>query len=416
VQRLFQKLDEDLRGFIDQRDKLLLLVKCRDEECGYLLKTLEAIDESTPHIFWMFAESFGEPGPYVESVVKGLTTRLEALAKTIAEAGGEPWPPLPPRLLDVRLPPVTRMQLLALYLRKRIPDLEAQRLVIALSPLRILDPIRWRAFLRELSTYDPAAPWCHHVRLIAREALDVALPTDTTGAVQGYVDPASFPSADVCSVDFSLGAMQQAVKDNVEDKSLPLADRCQALLIDAMVDYAHQRYEPAMAKYQLLRSFYAALGLEAMLALVLNGIGEIFARIGSRDPAVQHFEMAITPAANSNSYPVLLNISLNLGNLYLGEENWTQASDYYVGAEALATACLNAHVKLSCLENIGVCRLRLSDYAGAQKAWQDGATLARALKEDESRKRMLTRLQGLYTEARMRDQLQAVEQELRGLP
>jgi hypothetical protein len=111
---------------------------------------------------------------------------------------------------------------------------------------------------------------------------------------------------------------------------------------------------------------------------------------------------------------VLLNVSLNLANLYLAAEEWAKAAEHYAAAESLATAMLNPHVKLACLENLGVCRAQLRDWGGAQQAWRVGATLASALQETDARKRLLTRLRELYGAANMRDHMRSVEEELRG--
>ena len=65
-----------------------------------------------------------------------------------------------------------------------------------------------------------------------------------------------------------------------------------------------------------------------------------------------------------------------------------QAAEFYVGAEALTTAFLDASTKLACLENIGVCRVELQDYAAAQQAWTTGAGLATTLGDHRLCRRM----------------------------
>jgi tetratricopeptide (TPR) repeat protein len=414
VQRLFQKIDGRLRQFIGQRDALLLVVICRDEETAFLLKTTQAIDESSADVFWMFAEDFVDPQAYVDALVGSFRTRVEMLNTKLTEAGEPPWPALPPRLVDVRTRPSARMRVLLMYARRRIPNLEKGRLVAVLTPFKIENPLGWRAFLRELTEHDPAAPWCHHLRIIARERPGVVLP-ERAGELRERADLASFRSTEVYPIDLGADALAAAVQEDIADPELPIADRAQALLTAAMLDYAHQRYRAAMEKYRLLRDLYAHLGLEPMLALVLNGMGEVLARTGNRAQAIEHFEMAITPAANSASYAVLLNVSLNLANVYLAAKEWAKAAEHYAAAESLATAMLNAQVKLACLENIGVCRAQLRDWGGAHQAWRVGATLASTLREADAQKRLLTRLRKLYDAANMRDHLRSVEQELRGV-
>ncbi|WP_394845903.1 hypothetical protein LZC95_00385 [Pendulispora brunnea] len=414
MQRLFRAIETRLREFIEQRDDFLLVLRCPDEQCAYVAKILQGVDESTEHAFWTFGDEFHEATAYADTIAKTFYQRVELLNAKLVEDGESPWPPLPPRLLDRQTHPVERIRILFLYARKRIDDLETSRLVVALTPLHIGDLFAWRAFLRELVQYDPASPWCHHMRLIARESagIDFAASYDA----QAMTDPAQYPSTQVHDVDLSVAALQASLKEETADRNLPLAERANALLMDAMVDYGHRRYVPAMEKYRLLQTFFGTLRLDPMLALTLNGIGEVLAATGFRNEAVQHFEMAMTPAIESKSYAVLLNITLNLANLYLTHEWWSKALEYYTSAEKLATTLLNVHIKLLCLENIGFCHQRMGDPGAAQKAWQDGVTLARGTEEDATRKRLLLHLRELYQSHYMADRVHAVEHELRGLP
>ena len=77
---------------------------------------------------------------------------------------------------------------------------------------------------------------------------------------------------------------------------------------------------------------------------------------------------------------------------------------------------LNAPMKLQCLENVGWCKFRLDDFRGAEEAWANGVTLARAVEEPVALRRTLVRLRGLYTETRMTDRVRAIDLELGGLP
>jgi len=430
MQRLFQKADERLRVFIGQHERFLLLLRCRDEECPLVLKMLQSIDESSEHVFWTFAEDFRDPSSYVQAIARTFYERGKQLSEKLSAEGEPPWPPLPPRLGDPSMPPVERMRALFLCARDRIPDLEGARLVVALAPLHMADPLAWRQFMRALVDYEPRLPWCHHIRLIARESAEVVMPRSSPGALpssaeffaatassehRDAAEPEYWPATEVYAVDLSVEAMHAATKEDMADRSLPLAERANALLIDAAMDYTNRRYEQALAKYTLLSRFAGAVQIAPTHALALNGMGEVFAATGRLDAAVEHFEMAMTPAIESKSYPILLNVTLNLGNLYLTHERWTQAGEYYTSADALAGALLNAGVKLLCLENIGVCHHRLRDHANAQRIWLEGVKLAKATEEREARKRLLLRLRGIYEEGRMVDQIRAIDDEIRGL-
>lgn len=391
----------------------MLLVPCRDEEAAFLIKAIHGVDESSDDVFWTFHEAFRDAASYVEGVVGTVRSRLEGLNERFAAAGAALCPPLPPRILDSRAPPLARLQTLFLYLRRRIPR-GAARLVVALVPSDVQGPIRWRLFLRELIEYDPASPWCHHVRVLAREPERVELdgaPRD----LRERADASCFPSTELYPFDLGPDALKAAIREEIADPARPLAARAQSLLTDAMLDYADRQYGRALAKYALLRELYAHVDDPPMLALTLNGIGECHARAGLLEEAIPYFEMAMTPASESGSHPILLNISINLANLHFEAKHWRAALAQYVATEALATAMLQGSVKLACLENIGVCQLQLRDAAAAERAWRVGATLATAVKEGETRRRILGRLRALYAGAGLHERARVVDGELRGM-
>ena len=413
MQRLFSRLDERLRTFVRQRRSLLLLVPCRDEAAAFLLKAIQGFDESSDDVVWAFHESFGDAASYVEAIVAAVRSRQEALNAKFAAVGERPFPPLPPRVTGATAAPFVRLQTLFLYLRRRIPSRTA-RLVVALVPSEVRDPLRWRLLLREMTEYDRTSPWCHHVRVVAREPERVAWP-DAPRDLHERADSSRFPSTEVHPFDLGPDALRDAVREEIADPEQPLAARAQALLTDAMLDYADRRYAPALEKYALLRELYAHVGNAPMLALALNGIGECYARVGRLDEAVPYFERAVTPAAESGSHPILLNVSLNLANSHFESRRWPLALEQYVATEKLATAMLQATVKLGCLENIGVCRLQLGNAAGAERTWRDGVALASGVKEEGARLRFLERLRALYADAGLQGRLRAVERELRGI-
>jgi len=416
VRRLFQNVTEQVQAFLGQQDDVLLLVRSRDEDGALLFKILEPIEEASADIFWFFHNDFTDPKAYVRSVVESFQKRAELLEKKLQEGGEPPWPTVPEPVVDPAADPVTRLQALFTYMRERMADLEASHLVVVLLPLRIAQPWQYRAFVRELISFDLMSPWCHHMRFIMREPLHAPMGKSEKPT---KLDPVAFPATRIYPIDFSLEALQKATKEEIGDSNVPLADRLQSLLIDANVDYAHKRYLVAEEKYQLLRTYYAEVKNHALLAAALNGLGEVHAALKPakqhRDMAIHYFEMAVTAAIEGKSHPILLNVALNLANLYLVHKNWAQAAEHYVAAEALATALLNGGVKLLCLENIGACRSKLAQWALADRAWRDGATLARSLKEHDAQRRLLHHLRAMYKEARMRDRVKAIDAELRSV-
>ncbi|MCL2724295.1 MAG: tetratricopeptide repeat protein [Polyangiaceae bacterium] len=416
MQHLFQDVVKRLQAFLAQKKTFLLLTRCRDEDTAMLFKALESVDEMDSDIFWVFHEDFTDPKTYANSVVESFQKQAETLSKELEDSGEPSWPPLPPQLTNPMTPPTERLRLLAMYARTRIPNMEAAHCTIALVPIRILQPLEWRAFVHEFMKYDPESPWCHHMRFIMREPSHLSM-DKLSPERKAKLDPNAFPNTEIYSIDFSQEALQKAMRDELADPTIPLPQRMQYLLMDAAIDYAHKRYLEAGEKYQLLRKYYTRTKNPTLLAIALNGIGEVHAAAspGLREKAVEYFEMAATTAVEAECSPVLLNVMLNLGNLYLANHKWTQATEHFEAAGELAPLLSNAGAMLLSLENIGVCRYKLEEWGPAQKAWQDGLELARATKDDNARKKMLVHLRDMYKTARMHDRLAATEEELRSL-
>ncbi|MCL2779784.1 MAG: hypothetical protein FWD73_17465 [Polyangiaceae bacterium] len=415
MQRIVQDVTKRLQAFLGQDETLVLLMRYRDEDGAMIFKMLDCIDEVSEDVFWVFNDNYTDANTYVASVIESFRKRAELLAAEFEKNGVPPWPPLPTEVSDRTKRPVERLQLLLSYARACMINLEASHLIIGLLPLEIAKPLHFRAFLRELISYDPDASWCHHMRLITREPLHVSV-KDLSQEMQDKLDPRTFPSTEIYPVDFSVEAQQKAMTEGMADPTIPLAERMQLLFMDASIDYAHKRYEAAGDKYQLLRTYAAAVNDRPLLAMALNALGELHAAASPRlrNNAIEYFAMAVTACIDGECYPLLLNVAVNLANLYFVQKKWAPAAEHFSAAEALATALLHADAKLMCLEKLGICWYKLKEYGLAEKAWQSGLTLARAVEENDARKSLLVHLRDIYKKARMRDRVKEIKKELRG--
>jgi len=198
----------------------------------------------------------------------------------------------------------------------------------------------------------------------------------------------------------------------VTDPGLPVAQRMQSLFLLAGMDYAHRRFVDAQKKYGVLLDYYKGMRNQTMLALVLNGLGEVHQRAGDLPRARSHFECALTPAILAESHPVLLNVTLNLANLALVTKSWKEGETYFDSAEKLATAQLNAPTKIHCLENRGVCQERQERPREAAESWEAGFQLAKATEEKDLQQRILERLRALYDRHGQHQKKAEVEREL----
>src|SRR5690348_14367831 len=104
MRKLFDQLTRTLRSFRQQRDNLLLLVPCADNDVAFLLKALRELDRQAPaDLYFLFADNFLSAPVYVTS----LANRLQGELTLTNEATGpneEKLPSLPPEMLDQRSP------------------------------------------------------------------------------------------------------------------------------------------------------------------------------------------------------------------------------------------------------------------------------------------------------------------------
>jgi tetratricopeptide (TPR) repeat protein len=404
VRKLFDRLADRLRSFLEQRDDLVLVVRCPGLESAYILKILQSIDDgSASDVFWVFAENFSEPGEYTDRVVKAFQQKHDAVCELMRKEGRAPWPGVPASVLDARQPPVQRLRELMIYARSLLPAPDGHLLVWVLFPLEIAPGPAYARLIGELLRHDYPFPWCHHMRIILRD--DAADPALTRGLDQT-------PHLSWCAPDLSQQAMEKSLEEEAADEDLPLPQRLQSLLVLAGLDYAHRRYAAALDKYQLLLRFHTATENHVLSGLVLNGIGEVYERQGDQLKAQSYYESALTPADKAKAYPLLLNITLNLANLKLAQKKWKEAETYYDAAEKFAAAQLIPQVKIQSLENRGFCQYQQGNIKGALECWTAGATLARSVDEKALLTSILQRLRDHYDKVGDRRQRKEIESEL----
>lgn len=407
MRKLIDNVKQRLAAFMEQRDDVALVVRSVEVECAHVLKILTAFDEGeSPDFFWMFSENFESPDAYVATIIELFAAKHDAVRKLMEENGDEPWPEVPATVYDENRTPLARLREVMQFSRSLLPAPEGHLAVWVFCPLQILNSLAYAQFVQALIEHDVASPWCHHIRMIIRDNKEApALSRVLENAIR----------VQVYEVDLGNDAVTQSFEDEVNDEETPLPLRLQALLVLAGMDYSHQRYGDALKKYKLLNRYYQAAGQKSLQALVLNGMGEVYARIDRESEAQQHFEAALTPAIEAESNPVLLNVTLNLANLKLKQRQWAEAEVYYDAGEKLATAQIIAQTKIQCMENKGYCQAEQGRYGEAVATWNQAATLARNLKEPTLLKPVLHRLETLYKRGRMHNEHREVSREIAAL-
>jgi tetratricopeptide (TPR) repeat protein len=391
VQQLLDRLDATLRRFATQSDDFALVVQCADGEAALVSKSLDGVADSLDTaMVWAVVDEFADAASYASAAVNAFYAQHAAVRLAMLREGDpEPWPEFPPALLDAARPPVERLRGLMTFSRALLARPDEMTAVWALFPLAVHDAAGWAGLLGELLPHQFPAPWCHHLRVVARGVTGDALLPSALGAL---------PRLKWYAPELHADAIAAALDEDAANPALPLPQRLQGLLLSAGMDFSHRRYDQALAKYQVLLKYYAGIRDGAMAALVCNGIGEVHARLGNRDVAGLWFGRAIEPAAAAPTaaVPVLLVAALNLGNLRMEQERWGEAEACFDGAQKLATLQRDPQTKLRTIDSLGVCQYMQGKFDAATATWTAGAHVATELQVADLRQTMLYRLHHLY--------------------
>ena len=236
-------------------------------------------------------------------------------------------------------------------------------------PFAVADQTAFAALMAELLHNDFPFPWCHHLRFIVRVDPD---------SVAMHTMLGRMPRIQWYQPDLSMDAIERGLEEEAADERLPLAERMGLVPMMAGNDFARARYPEAMEKYELLLRYHAATGNHAMAALALNGMGEVYEKTGDLDRANASYEAALIPASHGEhpAIPILLNTTVNLGNLCVRQGRWADGEAYFDVAQQLATVARNASTKIASLGSRGDCQHQQGKLDEAVKSWNDGTVLA----------------------------------------
>ncbi len=407
MQKLLKEIGDRLQAFVDQRDDVALVLGSPAAEAAPLLKILEGLEETgTSDLYWSFTDNFTDAEGYANSIVKAFATKHEVVRLAMQKEKMIPWSPIPPQILSEVGSPVQRLRDLAAFSRELLPVPNAGNNVWVYFPLEIADLAAFSGFMASVIRHEFPFPWCHHLRFIIRgePAGEQPLLADSP-RVQRY------------QPDLSMDAINRSMEGEVADESLPLHERLAPLPIMAGNDFARARYPEAMEKYELLLRYHAPANNFAMAAFALNGMGEVYEKLGDLERANQSYEAALIPASHGENpaIPVFLNVVLNLGNLCVQEARWEDGEAYYDTAQQLATVARNPPAKIDSLEKRGICQQQQGKNEEAAKSWHDGAVIAAQLEDVGSCRALLSRLEQHYVAAGQTEKAQELQQQVAAL-
>jgi tetratricopeptide (TPR) repeat protein len=272
-------------------------------------------------------------------------------------------------------------------------------------PLEVAGHSAYVSLMEEVLRHEFPFPWCHHLRFIVRED-----PLDS----EPMVAFARAPRRQWYHPDLSMDAINRGLEAEMADESLPLSERLAPLPIMAGNDFALGRYPEAMKKYELLLKYHAPMNNGTMAAFALNGMGEVYEKVGDLDRANESYEAALIPASQGDHppIPIFLNVVVNLGNLCEQQGRWQDGEAYFDMAQQLATVARNPPAKLASLEKRGYCQQQQGKIEDALGSWNDGAVIAAQLQDVHWCRTLLARVEQHYTTTQQAGKAQELQEQL----
>lgn len=407
MRRLFERLRKDIENFIEQRNDLLMLTPCTADDMPLVLKTLRDIEQATAtDVFLLFTDNFVEAGPFVSVAVERLKEEHRIVCEALVEENRDPLPPLPDILFDELRIPADRLREAMCFAHSLVPREGGHRLVWAMFPQEIAD---WQAYLQLLLSFVPwqgLSPWMRGLRLIFRYE---------TGREHNVPQLAQAPCVRVTPVDLSPAAIAASIEADVDDEELPMEQRMQSLFALACQDYAYNRVEDAITKYEVLLGHYQQTENLTMQALVMNGIGDVLHRNENLNEAQHWYECAVVPAVGTQASVILATITKNLGDVAYKLNQYVEAEQYFDGLDKLAAQMLDPEGKARALEWRGRSQEKQGAYVHALESWEAAALLSRNVGLPSFLKTNLEHLCRVYRQLRLPEKLAAAEAELRQL-
>jgi tetratricopeptide (TPR) repeat protein len=391
MRKLLQQVSARLEAFVEQRDDVTLVLGAATTDAVPLLGILDGIEANRgSDFFWTFTEPFKGARAYASAVVDAFSAKHSAVRLAMEKEGMKPWPALPASVAADATPPATRLRDLAAFSRELFPVPNGGVAVWTYFPLEVDDPGAFARLMQEVTAHDFPFPWCHHLRFIVR---------DDPGARAVERALGRAPRVQRYAPDLSTDALNKSLEEEVADESLPLAERMNSLLVSAGNDLAFGRFALSLDKWALLLKYHGSMNNHPMAAIALNGMGQVYQRMGDLESAERAYQSALVPASQGDPPPiaVLRNVVLSLADLRAEQKRWEEAEGYWDAAEQLATAGRDAPGKARALEQRGLCQLQQGKRDEAERSFHAGSVIAAQIEDKELCADLLEHLYGLYS-------------------
>jgi hypothetical protein len=395
MRKLFDRLMATLDQFLRQRDDLLLVVPCADNDVPLLLKALRDLDrQSGGDLFFLFSEDFLAPGPFLDRIAHRLQVEVKLINEAVKEASR--LPPLPAELLDPRNPAGVRLEGGLRYGRSLIDPRKGEHFLWGLGPGKIADPSRYLELLAGLPPRPEIQPWMRGARIVARVPADFQLALSPLARARRVrVKPFSIPP----------NAQEEEMLALAADPKAPQADRMQAEVQLAYLDCAHGRLEKANERFLKALAFFQWAEIAVMEGLIISGLGDIARRRGDLKEAQHWYACAVVPAARDGNPMLMSMIVQNLALVAYQEKRFAEAEERYGELATLKRAMIDEVGLVEALQWQGLSQEGQKAYDRAVVCWEEGALISKAFDLKDRLDPLLTHLKRGYQALGKREEL-----------
>lgn len=406
MKKLVENLVSEVNTFVEQRNNLVMLLACTDNEVGLVMKIIEDIEKVSPSdAYFFFTDDFIELEPYVGVIIERLSQQRKIANEEANKENLEHHiAPIPEKLKGHELPAIQRMGQAMVYTRSLVPSVGVHNVIWVISPQTISNREAYHQLVASFSPKGGISDGMQGVRIIFRDLPD-------SQKKSPYL--ADLSRIQFNQIDMGSEAIQVSLEETIEDESLSDEERVSALLQNAMIDSAHGRTDSAYEHFKYLLGYYQYTKNHALQAVVINAVGDIYRQKNEFDKAIHVYETAISPAVESKSAAVLNNVVINLANTEFDGGNFSLAEQYYGQVDQLSSKMLYADGKISALNRQAECAIQQDSWERAIQIWEKTADFCRHSEFEEELIEQLEKLVG--AEHLVAEKKEMYEEELNSL-
>ncbi len=317
MRRWIQEIADDLMGFVRQRKAHVLVIVGGAVELAVTAMALRKIDASSADLVFTWTHDFVSARAWVDV----LREHLGAQHRALMAEGLVPPGVTPPEAGD----PVGEVRGWMAYARALRPDAEGTVVLWSMLPVAVTDARAYREFVTAVLARGENLRLWRGLRAVVRGDPRGEIAAEIAGSMQRVVDG-------------SPAAMEAMLARDVDDDTLPLAERLTALTVLAGVDLARGDLAMAIDAYGVLEKYHSCSADPAPLAIARAGLAEACLRAGRWIDARRWYEAAMAPAEAGGAWPVVLSSATRLAEMAGRDQRHSEASTLWEGAARIARA------------------------------------------------------------------------------